>query len=133
MFDAFDDEIVSMLGQDPTVRATVIMERLRPLGYTGGITVLKEHLASLRPVMRTARSYQRTSYLPGEVAQLDWWHTGAAIPVGKGAQRQAFGLVTTLPHSAAHAVVFSSDATTPEFVAAALGYFTRLGGVPERP
>jgi transposase len=130
--DAFDDEIVSMLGQDPTVRATVIMERLRPLGYTGGITVLKERLASLRPVMRTARSYQRTSYLPGEVAQLDWWHTGAAIPVGKGAQRQAFGLVTTLPHSAAHATVFTFGRTTPEFVAAALGCFTRLGGVPEK-
>ena len=30
--DAFDDEIVSMLGQNPTVRATDIMERLRPLG-----------------------------------------------------------------------------------------------------
>ena len=79
----------------------MILERLRPLGYTGGITVLKQRVAKLRPVLRAAKSYQRTSYLPGEIAQLDWWHTGVDIPVGKGAGREAFGLVTTLPQNGA--------------------------------
>jgi len=130
--DPYLDDIVEMLEENPKVPATVILERLRPLGYTGGITVLKQRVAKLRPVLRAARSYQRTTYLPGEIAQLDWWHTGVDIPVGKGAGRQAFGLVTTLPHSAAHSTVFTFGRTTAEFCAAALGCFERLGGVPEK-
>jgi transposase len=53
-----------MLEIDPTVRATVIRERLRPLGYRGGITILKDHLAQVRPGFLAARAFQRTSYRP---------------------------------------------------------------------
>lgn len=130
--DPFVDDIVAMLGENPKAPATVILERLRPLGYSGGITVLKERIATLRPMFVRSRSYQRTSYLPGEIGQLDWWHTGVDLPVGKGAERQAFGLVASLPHSAAHAAVFTFGRTTAEFCAAALGCFVRLGGVPEK-
>lgn len=132
VLDRFEADIVAMLEENPKVAATVVLERLRPLGYSGGITVLKERLAKLRPVIVAAKSYQRTSYLPGEIAQLDWWHTGVQVPVGKGAAREAFGLVATLPHSAAHAAVFTFGRTTPEFCAAALGCFARLGGIPEK-
>ena len=52
--------IAAMLAEDPTVRATVIREHLRPLGYAGGITILKEHLAKVRPGFLAARTYQRT-------------------------------------------------------------------------
>jgi transposase len=130
--DPHVDEIVAMLEENPRVAATVILERLRPLGYAGGVTVLKDRLAELRPLLVAARSFQRTSYLPGEIAQLDWWHTGAEIPVGKGAVREAFGLVASLPHSAAHATTFTFGRTTAEFCHAALGCFVRLGGVPEK-
>ena len=129
--DDYIEAIVAMLEENPKVASTVILERLRPLGYAGGITVLKERVAKLRPVFRAARSYQRTSYLPGEISQLDWWHTGVQVPVGKEATREAFGLVATLPHSAAHATVFTFGRTTADFCIAALGCFVRLGGVPE--
>lgn len=131
MLDGFHEHIAAMLDEDPKVAATVVRENLQRLGYTGGISILKERLAELRPGFVAARSYQRTSYLPGELAQLDWWHTGAQVPVGKGAARQAFGLVATLPHSAAHAAFFTFGRTTPDFCAAVLGCFVRLGGVPE--
>jgi transposase len=130
--DRFDDDIVAMVAENPKAPATVILERLRPLGYGGGITVLKERLTQLRPVLVAAQSYQRTSYLPGEIAQLDWWHTGYGVPVGKEARREAFGLVATLPHSAAHATCFTFSRTTADFLAAALGCFVRLGGAPEK-
>ena len=68
----------------PTVPATVIRERLQRSGYHGGITILKKHVAAVRPEFLAARAFQRTPYLPGEIVQLDWWHTGIAIPVGKG-------------------------------------------------
>jgi hypothetical protein len=66
-------------------------------------------------VFLAARSYQRTTHLPGELAQLDWWETDVEIPVGKCATRQAFGLVTSLPHLAAYACVLSFSKTTADF------------------
>jgi hypothetical protein len=93
MLDSHVDAMAAMLHEDPKAPATVIRERLQALGYTGGITILKERLAELRPNFLAARCYQRTSYLPGELAQLDWWETGVEIPVGKGATRKAFGLL----------------------------------------
>jgi hypothetical protein len=75
---------------------------------------------------------ERTSYLAGEIVQLDWWHTGVQVPVGKGATREAFGLVATLPHSGAHAVVFTLGLTMADFLTALPACLARLGGVPEK-
>ena len=130
MLDHHADAIVAMLDEDPKAPATVILERLRPLGYSGGISILKQRLAELRPAFVAARSYQRTTYLPGELCQTDWWETGIEVPVGKGATRPAFGLVTSLPHSAAHACVFTFSKTTAAFCPAFIGCLQRLGGVP---
>ena len=130
--DPFVDRIGAMLAAEPTVRATVIRERLRADGYRGGITILKEHLARVRPTFLAARAYQRTSYRPGEIGQVDWWHTGAQVPVGRGRRREAFGLVATLPFSAAHAVTFTFSMTAGDVRPALFGCLERLGGVPER-
>jgi transposase len=66
--DVYKQAIAAMLDADPEVAATVILEHLRRDGYAGGITILKQHLAALRPAFVAARSYQRTSSLPGELA-----------------------------------------------------------------
>lgn len=130
--DPHRDEIAAMLAADPTVAATVIRQRLVRAGYTGGITILKDHLARVRPAFTAARAFQRTSYLPGEIVQLDWWHTGVQVPVGKGVSRQAYGLVATLPHSGAHAVVFTLSLTMADFLSALPACLVRLGGVAEK-
>ncbi|HEX9044931.1 MAG TPA: IS21 family transposase [Candidatus Limnocylindrales bacterium] len=130
--DAFAPRIAELLAQDPTARATVIRERLRADGYRGGITILKEHLATVRPAFLAARRvYGRTAYRPGEIGQVDWWHTGAQVPVGRGRTREAFGLVTTLPFSDAHAIAFSFGMTLADVRAGLLACLVRLGGVPE--
>jgi len=130
--DPFAERIAELLAADPTARATVIRERIRPLGYRGGITILKEHLVRVRPAFLAARTYQRTSYRPGEIGQVDWWHTGAQVPVGRGRTREAFGLVTTLPFSAAHAMTFTLSRTVGDLRPALVGCLERLGGVPEK-
>lgn len=132
LLDPYRDEIAALLAADPTVAATVIRQHLVRAGYTGGITILKDHLAEVRPAFTAARAFQRTSYLPGEIVQLDWWHTGVLIPVGKGVSRQAYGLVATLPHSGAHAVVFTLSLTMADFLAALPACLVRLGGVAEK-
>ena len=132
LVDPFADEIAALLDEDPEAPATVVLDHLRRAGYGGGISILKEHLARVRPGFRAARAFQRTSYLPGEIGQLDWWHTGVKVPVGKGVVKEAFGLVLTLPHSGAHATVFTLGRTVGDLCTALVGCLCRLGGVPER-
>ena len=129
--DPFKGSIAVMLERDPRAPARVMLERLRREGYDGGITILKDYLTRVRPPRRERRVYQRTSYLPGELAQCDWWQLPGSVPVGGGASRKVCGLVTTLPFSAAHAAVFCHSKTAADFCEAFLRSVRRLGGVPE--
>lgn len=130
--DPFKGSILEMLKEDARAPATVVIEHLRRDGYDGGITILKEYLRQVRPLFVEVEARQRTSYLPGEIGHTDWWDTRVWVPVGKGVSREAFGLVTTLPHSAAHAAVFSFSKTMADFLPAFSGTLLRLGGVSEK-
>jgi len=130
--DSHRGSIIEMLKDDARAPATVIIERLRRDGYDGGITILKDYLQEVRPLFSEAESRQRTSYLPGEIGHTDWWKPGVWVPVGKGATREVFGLVTTLPHSAAHATVFSFSKRMVDFLPAFSGTLQRLGGATEK-
>jgi transposase len=130
LLDPFKDDIAALLDEDEKAAATVILERLRERGYAGGITILKDHLAKVRLEFLAARTYQRTSYLPGEILQLDWWQLPVKTPVGPDHERQVYALVATLPHSPAHACVFSFSKTLADLLPAFLGCLVRLGGVP---
>jgi transposase len=132
LLEPFKDAVAAMLRDDATAPATVIREHLQRQGYAGGITILKDYLSEVRPAFLAARDFQRTVYAPGEILQADWWDTGVSVPVGKGASRRAYGMVTTLPFSAAHAVVFTHAQTTADAVPALLGCLERLGGVPAK-
>jgi transposase len=129
--DGFVDAIAAMLDEDPRVPATVIAQRLRPQGFTGSVTILKDHLRRVRPSFVAARAFQRTSYLPGELAQTDWWQPAVRVPVGKGQDREVFGLVTGLPFSAAFRIVFAFDKTVASFCPALVGGLQRVGGLPK--
>jgi hypothetical protein len=109
----------------------VIAQRLRPYGFAGSLTVLKDHLPRVRPTFAAARACQRTSYLPGELEQTDWWEPGIEVLVGKGQHREVFGLVTGLPFSAAFRIVFSFSKTVAAFCPALVGGLARLGGLPK--
>ena len=132
MLDPFKNEVRAMLAEDPAVRATVILERLRRSGYAGGISILRDWVRTVRPEFAAAASFQRTTYLPGEIGQVDWWHLPIVVPVGKDAVRPVTALVVTLPYSAAHATVFTHAKTVAAFIEALLGCLLRLGGVPEQ-
>jgi len=131
MLDPYRQEIAAMLSEDAEVRATVILRHLQRRGFPGRITIVKEAVAKMRPHFLLARAHQRTTYLPGEIGHADWWEPRLRVPVGKGATRWAYGFVATLPHSAAHATVFSHSKTLADVRPAFVGCFRRLGGVPE--
>jgi transposase len=79
--DAVDGEIRALLGEFPSMPATVLAERI---DWTRGMTILKERVRELRPLFLPPDPCQRTSYRPGELAQWDLWQPDVDIPVGFG-------------------------------------------------
>jgi transposase len=49
VIDLFDGQIRRLLADTPDLKATTILERLRPLGYSSGITILRDRVRLLRP------------------------------------------------------------------------------------
>lgn len=131
LLDPFTEVIADMLRGDPGIPSSVVLQHLQRRGYEGRKTILKDHLKRVRPLFATATSRQRTSYAPGEIGQFDWWHLPIEIPVGKNRYRKPYGLVASLPHSAAHEAVFTLSKTTGDFCPALVSSLERFGGVPE--
>ncbi len=84
--DEVEPRIRELLAAFPTMPATVIAERI---GWTRGLTVLKERIRELRPVYLPPDPASRTQYVPGEIAQHDLWFPPIELPVGFGQTRTA--------------------------------------------
>ena len=62
--DLYDADIRRLLADTPEMKATTVLERLRPLGYSSGITIVRERVRSLRP--RPAReAFLTLDFAPG--------------------------------------------------------------------
>jgi len=68
--DSFEPAIRRLLAATPDMPATVVAERI---GWTRGITVLRERVAELRPSFKVPEAFGRTEYKPGELCQWDLW------------------------------------------------------------
>lgn len=68
--DAFEPAIRRLLAVTPDMPATVVAERI---GWTRGMTVLRERVAELRPAFVVPEAFGRTEYQPGELCQWDLW------------------------------------------------------------
>ena len=75
--DPFKTTIAEWLEKDATVTGTVIEQRVRPLGYTGGPTILRDYLQTNRPQAKPTRAFIRMEPTPGERFEVDWGHFGA--------------------------------------------------------
>jgi transposase len=84
--DAAEPRIRELLAAWPTMPATVIAERI---GWTRGLTVLKDRVRELRPAYLPPDPASRTAYVAGEVAQCDLWFPAVEVPVGFGQARSA--------------------------------------------
>src|SRR5262245_35782759 len=91
--DAFKGNIAEWLEKDPKVTAAVIQQRLRPLGYKGGASILQEYVRKVRPHLATQRAFVRVEPLAGERFEVDWGHFGALSYSGDTRKLYAFALV----------------------------------------
>ncbi len=65
-------EVERLLGESPTLSGVRVLEEIRASGYQGGKSILTELLAELRPRYQPPpRTFQRSDYRPGELAQFD--------------------------------------------------------------
>jgi transposase len=131
--DPFLSAIRELLDDEPTLSGVRILEELQGLGYRGGKTILDDRLRELRPrYLPPPRSFQRTVYRPGELAQFDLTEPLREIPVGFGQTRPGHVVTCKLPYSRSFwgALVFSKRW---EDIGWGMSYcLARLGALPKK-
>ena len=125
--DPFKPVIASLLEQDPSASAVVILQRLRPPGYDGGITTLRACGSQLRSPLHPPRAFVRMEPGPGERFEIDWGHFGALDYAVDKRKLYAFCLVEG--HSRMLYVEFTHSQSFETFVRCHLHAFQTLGGV----
>ena len=91
----YDGAIRQMLSETPELRAPAVLERLRPLGYRGGVTILRDRLRQLRPHAER-EPFLTLDFAPGAAVQVDWADFGFALP---GCPRRVSAFVMALCYS----------------------------------
>lgn len=90
----YEAKLKALLDEVPEMKAPAMLERLRHDGYEGGITILRDKMAKLRP--RYREPFLTLHFTPGEAVQVDWADFGFALP---GIPRRVSAFVMALCHS----------------------------------
>jgi transposase len=130
--DPYIAVIEELLAEEPKLSGVRIREELEQLGYGGGRTILDELLRELRPRYLKPRTFQRTRYRPGELAQFDLCEPRAEIPVGHGQTRRGYLVTCELPYSRAFAAALVFSKEFPDIAFAMSRCLSRLGALPRK-
>lgn len=106
------------------ISAVVLLRELRERGYAGGTTILREHLARLRPAV-VPEPVVRFETEPGRQMQVDW-----AVMRRGGDPLSVF--VAVLGHSRAAYVEFVTDERLESLLACHEAAFAFFGGTPSK-
>ncbi|MDQ1474143.1 MAG: hypothetical protein QOJ99_5623 [Bryobacterales bacterium] len=124
--EPFKGNIAEWLEKDPQVTAAVIEQKLRPLGYNGGHSILQEYIRKIRP-QTPKRAFVRMEPLAGQRFEVDWGHFGALNYSGDSRKLYAFALVDA--HSRTLYVEFTHSQSFGTFARCHIHAFDVLGGV----
>lgn len=127
ILDPFKEECERILREDPRCGATAVLNRLRAMGYTGGMTILRMYLRRKRQeIVRPREAFLRLEFTPGECAQVDWGEFGDVF--GDGVKIHCFAMV--LAHSRLVYLEFTRSEKFEDFIRAHENAFCFMGGVP---
>jgi len=125
--DDFKGQIVRQLQSHPYTSAQ-IFQQVRQAGYTGGISIVKQYIAQVRPPRKPA--FLTLAFAPGECAQVDWGQFGS-IAIGSTRRRLSF-FVMVLCHSRMLYVRFTPAETMEHFLDCHVNAFNYFGGTPAK-
>ena len=112
ILDPYEPAIRAVLDDAPEMLAPAVLERLRPLGYTGGVTILRDRLRRLRSRGPRA-AFLTLDFAPGEAMQVDWADFGFALP---GVPRRVSAFVAVLCYSRRLYIEFTVSQTMGSFL-----------------
>src|SRR5437588_2861050 len=124
--DPFKEIIAELLQQDPDANAPVIAQRLKPHGYDGGFTIVKDYLRTLRKNTVARRAYVGVEPAPGDRFDVDWGHFGALVYNGATRKLYAFCLVES--HSRKMYLEFTHSQTFETFARCHIHAFQFFSG-----
>jgi transposase len=130
--DPYREWICERLRADPTLQSQRLRELASELGYMGGRSIFDEYVREVRPRFQVRRTFQRTLYRPGELAQCDLWEPREPIPVGYGQTRRGYVVTVELCWSRvlAGTLVFSKE--PPDVLWGLARSLQRIGALPEK-
>ena len=125
--DPFKTDIARML-QAHAFTAAQILVRLREQGFSGGYSIVKDYVRSIRPPK--SRAYLTLAFAPGECAQVDWGSYGS-VAVGNTRRRLSF-FVMVLCYSRMLYVEFTVSQSMEHFLACHQNAFRFFGCAPKK-
>ena len=130
--DPYREWICEQLRAEPTLQSQRLRELATELGYDGGKSIFDDYVREVRPRFQVRRTFQRTVYRPGELAQCDLWEPRAPVPVGYGQTRRGYVVTVQLCWSrvVAGTLVFSKE--PPDVLWGLRRSLERIGVLPEK-
>jgi transposase len=124
--DLFKEQITKWVTEDHCTNCEVIFTRLRQMGYTGGISILKEFVHPLRAAVAGHAPVQRYETKPGDQVQFDW----GEFVYEEGSQlRKFYGFTAILGYSRMRFVTFVKRCDTPTLIRCLMEAFEYFGGL----
>jgi len=124
--DVFKPVIRELVDRDPEASAVVLADRLRPLGYNGGLTILRMYLKTVRQVQRPQRAFVRVESSPGDRFEIDWGHFGSLEYQGDKRKLYAFSCIEC--HSRRLYAEFTQSQSFETLVRCHIHAFRFMGG-----
>ena len=125
--DPYKETMRSHLRKDSKMTGGAILNILRGLGYTGGITTVRDFMLQERGRMAHPReAFLRLEFGPGEVAQVDWGEFGDVF--GDGVKIHCFAMV--MAYSRMLYVEFTRAEKFEDFIRGHENAFRYFGGAP---
>ncbi len=125
--DPYKDQIRRWVVEDHLLNCETMLERLRPRGYTGQVSILKDFVQALRPPKAGQQPVRRYETKPGEQLQFDW---GAFCYEQDGVRRKLYGFTAILSYSRMRFVVFVKRCDAPTMIRCLMEACEYFGGLP---
>ncbi|MEQ4210205.1 IS21 family transposase [Actinopolymorpha sp. B9G3] len=129
-FDPFEPQVRQLLGEFPTMPASVISERV---GWPGSPSWFRKKVARLRAEYAPKDPADRLSYRPGDQAQCDLWFPPVLVPLGCGQAGSPPVLVMVASFSRFITAAMIPTRQTPDLLAGMWSILAeQMGAVPRR-